>query len=455
MAKSRVQKRKVVVNALDQINPNAAGIDIGGEEIYVAVPPDRDEESVRCFGVFTEDLERLADWLKACRVETVAMEATGVYWVPLYEILEKCGIRVFLVNARHLKNVSGRKTDVLDCQWLQQLHTYGLLQASFRPPEQIVAIRSLVRHREMLVQYRSAHVQHMQKALILMNLRLSNVLSDITGVTGMAILRAILAGERDPHKLAEFRDKRCAKSEEEIVKSLQGHYRPEQLFVLKQAVELFDYYAAQIQACDGALETLYRQFDPPENPGTPPPAPRSTARRKNQAHFDLAPALYRMTGVDLTPIDGVDALTIQKVLSEIGTNMSPWPTVKHFTSWLHLCPNNRITGGKVKQTGVQPTKNRATTALRIAATSLKNSDSALGAFFRRIRSRHGTPVAVTATAHKLARVIYFMLKEHKPYQDVGALSYEQAYHQRMVRNLHRQATKLGYRLEPATVMASA
>lgn len=451
MAK-RNQKVKVKrVDALDQINLNAAGIDIGAEEVYVAVPANRDEESVRSFTTFTVDLQRLADWLKACQIETVAMESTGVYWIPLYEILEENGFDVCLVNARHLKNVSGRKTDVLDCQWIQQLHTYGLLSPSFRPPEEIVAIRSLVRHREMLVQYRSSHIQHMQKALTVMNLRLTNVLSDITGVTGMNILRSIVAGECDPKKLAEFRDKRCVKSEAEIIKSLEGHYKPEQVFILKQALELYDYYDEQLKACDQQLEELYRQFDPPENPGSPPPAPSNAKPRKNQPHFDLAPALYRMTGIDLTRIDGVDALTIQKVLSEIGTDMSPWPTVKHFTSWLHLAPNNQITGGKVKKKGVQPTQNRASTALRIAAASLKRSDSALGAYFRRMRARLGAPAAITATAHKLARIIYAMLKNHQSYQDVGADHYEHKYRERIMHNLSRQAAKLGLRLEPIPV----
>jgi transposase len=449
MVKQKRQvKMKVQVNALEQINPHAAGIDIGAEEVYVAVPPDRDTESVRSFPTFTVDLRRLAGWLKACQIKTVAMEATGVYWIPLYEILEEEGFEVCLVNARHLKNVSGRKTDVMDCQWIQQLHTYGLLNPSFRPPEQIVAIRSLVRHREMLVQYRSAHIQHMQKALTLMNLRLTNVLSDITGVTGLKIIRAILSGEHNPQRLAALREPGCKKSETEIAKSLEGHYKREHLFALKQALELYDFYDQQLQACDAELEAMYREIDPPEDPGTPPPVPRTQKRRKNQAHFDLSPALYRLTGVDLTEIDGVDELTVQKVLSEIGTDMSKWPTVKHFTSWLRLCPNNKITGGKVIQTGVQPTKNRASAALRVAAASLKSSDSALGAYFRRMRARLGTPAAITATAHKLARIIYFMLKERKPYHDFGADYYEQQYRTQILRNLNRRAAKLGFRLEP-------
>lgn len=450
MAKQKQQKKKVQINALDQINPNAAGIDIGGEEVWVAVPGERAEDNVRSFATFTADLYTLADWLKACKVDTVAMESTGVYWIPLYEILEARGFRVYLVNARHLKNVSGRKTDVLDCQWIQQLHTYGLLSPSFRPPEQIVALRSLVRHREMLVQYRSAHVQHMQKALTLMNLRLTNVLSDITGVTGMQIIRAILAGERNPQVLAEYRQPGCKKTVTEIAKSLEGHYKREHVFALKQAVELYDFYHRQIQECDAELEAMYQAFDPPNHPGTPPPAARTQKRRKNQACFDLAPALYRLTGVDLTQIDGIDELTVQKVLSETGIDMSRWPTVKHFASWLRLCPNNKVTGGKVIQTGVQPTQNRASTALRVAASSLKHSDSALGAYYRRMRARHGAPAAITATAHKLARIIYFMLKERKPYHDFGADYFEQQHRTRVVRNLNRQAARLGYRLEPAS-----
>jgi transposase len=450
MSKKKGKRRRKVIDldALEQINLNAAGIDIGAEEIFVAVPKGRDEESVRSFPTFTADLNRTADWLEACGVETVAMESTGVYWIPLYEILEERGLDVNLVNARHVKNVSGRKSDVLDCQWIQQLHTYGLLQPSFRPPEQICAMRSLVRHRDMLIRYRAAHIQHMQKALHLMNVQLTNVLSDITGVTGMKIIRSILAGERNPEVLARYRDKRCAKSQTEIAKSLEGNYKREHLFALKQAVELYDFYDQQLQACDAELEALYNEFDPPDQPGTEPPAPRTTKRRKNQPYFDLAQSLYRLTGVDLTRVDGVDALTAQTILSEIGVDMSPWPTVKHFTSWLRLAPNNKVTGGKVKQRGTLPTQNRATTALRIAAQSLTHSDSALGGFYRRMRAKHGAPKAITATAHKLARIIYFMLKHRQPYRDPGADYYEEQHRARVVRNLQRKAAKLGMRLEP-------
>ena len=448
--KKQQPKQKVEMNALEQININAAGIDVGSEEMYVAVPPGRDAESVRCFPAFTVDLQKLADWLKSCGIDTVAMESTGVYWIPLFEILEKRGFQVYLVNARNLKNVSGRKTDVLDCQWIQQLHTYGLLQPSFRPPGEIVAIRTIVRQRDMLVEYRSAHIQHMQKALTQMNLRLSNVLSDITGVTGMQIIRAIVAGERNPKVLAEFRDGRCKKSEAEIIKSLEGHYKREQIFALKQAVELYDFYDQQIQACNRELEVMYKEFDPPQAPGTPPPTPKQGKPCRSKSSLELATSLYRMTGVDLTQIDGVNALTIQKVLSETGTDMSKWPTVKHFVSWLRLCPNNKITGGKVIRTGVLPTQNRANTALRIAASSLKHSDSALGAYFRRMRAHIGAPAAITATAHKLARIIYFMLRDHKPYHDCGSDYFEEQQRAIAIRNLSRKAAKLGLRLEPST-----
>lgn len=446
--KRRRKQSKVEHNVLEQLNLNAAGIDLGTSEIYVCVPAERDEQPVRCFGTFTDELEAIADWLAACEIETVAMESTGVYWVPLYDILEQRGYELYLVNARHLKNVSGRKSDVADCQWLQQLHTYGLLQASFRPAAQIRAIRSLVRHRKMLVRYRSAHIQHMQKALDQMNLKLTNVLSDITGVTGMKIIGAIVAGERDPVVLARFRDPKCAKSESEIARALTGNYQREYLFELKQALELYRVYAEQIRACDAELERLYQDQPPASGPGTTPPEPRRGQRRKNQAHFDLASALYQMTGVDLTAIDGIDALTAQVVLSEVGTDMNKWPTSKHFASWLGLCPDNQITGGKVRHRQRKKTNNRANTALRIAAQTLSHSQSALGAFYRRLRAKHGPAKANVAAAHKLARIIYQMLKNKVAYVDPGLVKYEQQHRDRLLRTLQRKAERLGMKLEP-------
>jgi len=440
--------KKRNLDVLEKLNLNAAGVDLGASEIYVSVPADRDELPVRCFSPFTTDLERLADWLKACEVETVAMESTGVYWVPLYDVLESRGFEVYLVNARHLKNVTGRKSDVLDCQWLQQLHTYGLLQPSFRPPEQIRAIRSLVCQREMLVRYRAAHIQHMQKALQQMNVQLTNVLSDITGVTGLRIIRAIVSGERNPQVLAQLRDPKCAHDKAQIARALTGHYQPEYVFALQQALSLYDTYDQHIADCDTELQRLYDQFTPPDDLKTHPPKPRRSSRRKNQAHFDLAPALYRMAGVDLTKVDGLDALTVQKILSETGTDMSPWPTVKHFTSWLRLCPYNEVTGGKVRKRGTQPTDNPATNALRVAAQSLARSQSALGAYYRHMRAKHGPAKANVATAHKLARIIYFLLKNKVDYVDPGAACFEQQHQDRLLRNLERRAAKLGMKLEP-------
>jgi transposase len=433
---------------LEQINVNAAGADIGDEEIWVSVPLDRAAEATQKFGTYTAELRRIAEWLAACGVTTIAMESTGVYWIPLYELLESRGMEVYLVNARHVKNVTGRKDDIRDSRWLRQLHTYGLLQASFRPPEHICSLRALVRHRDMLIKHRAAHIQHMQKALQQMNIKLTTVLSDITGVTGLQIIRAIVAGEHDPYVLASYRHPRCQHSEEQIALALEGHYRLEHLFSLQQALELYDFYGQQIQHCDQQLEALYAAYDPCPTEQEPPES-STRKRRKNQPHFDLQPQLFKITGVDLVAIDGLDALTVQKVISEIGTDMRAWPTHKHFGSWLGVAPNHKITGGKIKSRGSTKNANRAAAALRVAAQSLWRSDSALGAFYRRIKARHGPAKATTATAYKLARIIYHMLKERQPYHDPGSMAYEQQHRQRALRNLRRKAAKLGYRLEGA------
>lgn len=449
MARRKKQTSRKIVDfdVLEQINEDAAGVDLGAEEIWVAVPRSRDAEPVRKFGTWTAELRSIAAWLKRCGVRTVAMESTGIYWVPLYEMLESQGFEVYLVNARHIKNVSGRKTDVLDCQWIQQLHTYGLLQRSFRPPEHICAIRALVRQREMLIQYRAAHIQHMQKALLLMNVQLTTVLSDISGVTGMQIIRAIVGGERDPHVLARYRNAMCAKSEEEIAQALDGHYRSEHLFALQQALELHDFYGKQLQACDAELEKLYAQCEP-----QPPVEELSSRpkqkRRKNQPYFDLRTMLFHMTGVDLTEVDGLDALSVQTIISEVGVDMSPWRTDKHFGAWLGLAPRNQSSGGKIKRRDTARNSNRAATAFRVAAQSLARSNTALGAFYRRIRAKHGAPKAVTATAYKLARIVYHMLKERTPYRAQDVSHYETQYRERTLRNLRTRAARLGFRLEP-------
>jgi transposase len=440
--------RKRLTKHLEQINLYAAGIDIGSESHYVAVPEGLDDEPVRCFSCNTGDLEKLADWLVQIGIQSVAMESTGIYWIPLFEILEERGLEVLLVNARHVKNVSGRKSDVLDCQWLQQLHTYGLLAGAFRPPEQVTALRAYMRQRGTLVRYAGSHIQHMQKALRQMNLLLDNVVTDITGKTGMTIIRTILQGERDPHKLAAYRDRRCKKSEQAIAQSLHGHYREEHLFALRQSVELYDTYHAKILACDEAIEQQLKRFDAQGDPQ------QLRAGKKNKAAnapaFDVRGELYRMSGVDLTAIDGINDITALKVLAETGTNMSRWKSEKHFSSWLGLSPGNKISGGKILSSKTKPTTNRAAAALRMAAFTLSNSKSALGAYYRRMRSRQGAPKAITATAHKLARLIYSMLKHGTEYVDQGQDYYEQQYQDRVMKNLKQRAAQMGFALVPSS-----
>lgn len=430
---------------LQHLNVHAAGIDVGSRSHFVAVPEKSDEECVREFGAFTSDLLKIADWLEECGIETVVMESTGVYWIPLFELLESKGFEVKLVNARHVKNVPGRKTDVTDCQWLQQLHTYGLLEGAFRPPEQICALRAYLRQRANLVRYAASHIQHMQKALNQMNLMLHTVVSDITGVTGMKILRAILRGERDPQKLARYRDRRCKKDEDTIAKALEGHYREEHLFSLKQAVELFDIYQEKIAACDREIETILNRFDDKVDPeqGQLAEEPKKRKPSRNEPKFDLRSHLYRISGVDLTRIDGITAYGALRIISEIGVDMSHWKTVKHFTSWLGLCPGNKVSGGKRISGKSKPTANRSAHALRLAAQSLYNSHSALGAFLRRQKGRIGAPKAVTATAHKLARLVYTLLKYGTEYVDAGQEYYEEQYRQRVIYNLRRRARQMG------------
>jgi transposase len=437
------------LEALEQINLNAAGLDIGDKEIYVAVPKGRDKESVRVFKTFTADLYALADWLKACGVDTAAMESTGVYWIPVYDILEARGFEVYLVNARHIKNVPGRKTDILDCQWIQQLHTYGLLRASFRPPDEIRALRALARHREGLIRSRAREVQHMQKAMQQMNVKLTSVLSDITGVTGMLIIRDIVAGERDPKVLARHRNSGCAKTEAEIAKSLQGHFKAEHVFSLQQALEAYDFYQRQIKACDLEIEQRYQDLGSDDDAGDEPLLPaKRNSRSKNAPDFDLRRYLYRWAGVDLVAIDGLNVLTVHQILTETGVDMSPWPTVKHFSSWLGVCPHNDKTGGKVIKSRTKKTQNRAAAALRMAAQSLLRSKSALGAYHRRMRARLGGPEAVTATAHKLARIIYTMLKNQSTYVDPGERHFQEQTRQRAIKHLKRKAKDLGFALVP-------
>jgi transposase len=448
MARARARQGRpqpTPTGALPQVNANAAGIDVGAMSHFVAVPADRDPESVREFGPFTGDLYRLAEWLTACRIETVALESTGVYWIPLFQVLEERGFEVKLVDARQLKRVPGRKSDVLDCQWLQQLHTFGLLAGAFRPDDQICVLRSYMRQRAMLVTYAGQHVQHLQKALVQMNLQLQVVLEDITGATGMKIIRAVLAGERDPQRLAALRHGKCKHDEATIAAALQGDWREEHLFALEQAVELVEAYQAKIAACDARIQVHLARF---EDRGTGAPPPPGPARRtdRHDLSFDATAELYRLTSVNLTVIPGLQAHSILKILSEIGLDMTRWPSAKHFGAWLGLAPNNRVSGGKVLSRRSRPTANRAATALRVAAQTLHHSKSALGAFLRRKAAHLGMPKAITATAYKLARILYTMLATGSAYTELGQDAYERAHTARVVRSLARRANDLGYAL---------
>lgn len=425
------------------VHPDAAGIDVGSRKHYVAVPPDRDPEPVRCFDCLTPDLQAMARWLKACSVTTVAMESTGVYWIPVMQVLEEYGLEVYLVDARQAKNMPGRKTDVKDCQWLQQLHRHGMLTRAFRPADAICVLRSYWRHRKDLVEMASMQIQLMQKSLEQMNLQLHKVLSDITGVTGMRIVRAILIGQRDPVVLAQMRHPLVKSSEDTIAKALTGDWRAEHLFTLRQAVELYDVYQQKIEACDREIESYMQRLDGRGDPKALEPRGRGT-RRKNQVHFDLRSQLHRLTGVDLTSIDAIDAMTAQTVIRECGIDMSRFATEKHYSSWMGLCPNHQITGGKVRRRRTRKVRNRAAQALRVAAQSLHKSKTALGAYYRRMRARLGPAKAITATAHKLAILIYRMLKYGMKYVDQGQQAYEQQYQERTLHMLAKRAKQMGY-----------
>lgn len=391
-------------------------------------------------------------WLKDCRVQTVVMQSTGVYWTALYDVLESYGLEVNVANARHTKTLPGRKTDVQECQCLQKLHTYNLLNDSFRPAEEIRVLRSYLRQRENLVASAATCIQHMQKALTEMNIQLSNVISDISGMTGMAILRDIVKGERDPETLAMHKNSRIRATRQEIARSLEGTWRPELLFVLEQSLDLYQIYQKKIQSCDQRIDQQLRNMEARVDPlSDPMPEPRrGKDARRHPSGFDLRGCLYRVTGVDLTQIDGIDVQNAQTIVSEVGVDMSRWKTEKHFASWLGLCPDNRISGGKVLKRGTRQVVNRASTALRLAASALLRSQSALGAKFRRLRSKLGAPKAITAMAHVLARLVYRMLKFGHEYVDRGIQFYETKYKQQQLRWVAKQAAALSMQLVPST-----
>ena len=432
--------------SLEVVHPDAAGIDIGNESHYVAVPPSRDPESVRRFGCVTAEVRAMVAWLKGCGIRTVAMQSRGVYWIPVYDLLEEAGLEVYLVNARETKNLPGKKTDVHESQWLMKLHTYGLLRNSFRPVQEVRMLRTYWRQRNDLVQSAARHIHRMQKTLTQMNVQLANVISDLSGVTGQAIVHAILAGERDGRKLAALRDARIQASEEEIAGSLEGNWQDDLLFILKQEQESYAFCQKQIAACDQRLKRYLGQCED-RSAGAPIPEETRKSRRKkkhgNKPRFDLREGLFRMTGVDLTRVDGIDVITAATVISEAGWDMSKWRTESHFVSWLRLCPDNRISGEKVIGKGRLPTSNRLTLAFKMAASSLRQSDTYLGAQFRRLRARLGAPVAIKAMAARLARLVYRMLRYGMEYIDRGAEFYEQQHRQRQIFSLKKKAEALG------------
>ena len=453
----QAQPSALAPEAMPLVNRQAAGLDIGSSEIWVAVPAESDALPVRRFGTFTPELLALADWLAACGVTTVAMESTGVYWIPIYELLAARGFEVYLVNARHIKNVPGRKSDVKDCQWIQRLHSFGLLSASFRPEAEMVVLRAYLRQRADLIEHRAAHIQHMQKALAQMNLQLTQVLKDVTGVTGLQIIRAIVAGERNPVKLAQFRDKRCKHSSDEIAKALTGHYRAEHLFALQQALSLYDAYTAQLAECDAEIERQFSALKPTHDDELPPldPSDKRDSHSKNGPRYDARNLLYQRLGVDLVAISGLNAGSVQTLLSEVGMDLRAFPTVKHFCSWLHLAPHHDISGGKVLRSRTLKAQNRAGQVFRLAAQSVSRTQSAYGIFFRKIRAKAGPKKAIVATAHKIARAFYFMLKHRTPYQATSAEQYVAREQQREITRLTKKAHRLGLEIvrpvpQPAT-----
>ena len=439
--------RKTDGAVLPVMRPHAAGIDIGATEIFVAVPADRDAENVRSFPTFTQDLYALADWLKGCGIETVAMESTGVYWIPLFQILEDRGFEVCLVNARHVKNVPGRRTDVSDCQWLQFLHSVGLLRASYRPDQEVCAVRSLLRHRESLVQMGATHVNHMQKALDQMNLQLHHVISDITGLTGLAIVDAILSGERSPFVLAKLRHERIKASEELIAKSLVGDYRIEHLFTLRQSLAAYRSYQQLINECDREIRRSLDAFQPPQTPVGSDLQPESR-KKTTSADAGLRTELKRVFGVDLTKIPGIRTGIAQTLFGEIGPDFTKFRSASAFASWMGLCPDNDISGGKILWVGTRKVNCRAATALRMAAQSLHHSKSGLGDFYRRMRAKLGAPKAITAAAYKLARIIFHLITTRQEFDDTRFAADQLHHLKRQENKLRAKAHALGFQLTP-------
>lgn len=456
MVQPNKQNRRRPIKAaasLPVVKADAAGIDIGATEIYVCVPSDSCPEPIGRFGPFTSDLLELAAWLKQCGVRTVAMESTGVYWIPLFQVLEDQGFEVTLVNPHYAKKP--HKSDVEDCQWLQYLHAVGLLTNSFRPKQQVCAVRTILRHRANHVKAAVSHIQRMQKSLTQMNLLLHNVISDISGTTGLAIIDAILAGERDPRVLAQHRDPRIKKSSEEIAKSLVGDYRPEHLFTLKQSLEALRFLQAQMADCDTQIDRMLIDFDSQidaKEHGLPNGTTRSPKSQKNGISLpnsDLRQEMYRINGVDLTQVPGLGTSTVYGLLCEIGTDLSGFESAGHFASWLGLCPDHRVSGGKVLSRKTRKVKSRAAIMLRTAAQSLSNSHSYLGDFYRRMRARFGPAAANTAAAHKLARIVFHLLTTKQSYQETVFNDIAERFKRKRIHRLQKEAQALGYNFQPA------
>lgn len=462
-----IKSSKTKPASLSQLNPKCAGIDVGAAELFVCIAKNSSEQEVRSFSTFTADIKLMLAWLKKNKVESVAMESTGVYWIPPYEFLEEAGFEVLLVNARFFKAVPGRKTDVQDCQWIQQLHSYGLLRGSFRPSNEIVALRSYVRQRSRLFESAGTQVQLMHKSLTQMNIQLNHAISDITGLSGMNIIQAILRGQRDPKALAELCAGRCLKNKDLIAKALEGNYRKEHIFSLEQAYEAYEFFHKQILRCEQTIQEILdsiqrkepvkevknvlQSLSKVEEPKNIPSKKKATTKKtynRSPYCFNASDAIKKVTGADLTTIPGIDANTAMKILSEIGTNMSCWRSAKAFASWLGLCPGNKVSGGKVLSSRTKPSDNKAAQALRMAAASLYRSTCYLGAFFRRMRARLGAPKAITAVAHKLAKILYRMMVTDEDYRELGENHYEQQYQERVLENLKRRAKEMGYSLSP-------
>ena len=450
--KTKKRQQKVSIHQdWPLINADACGVDLGSREHWVCVPQDRDAQPVRCFGTFTPDLEALAQWLKECRITSVAMEATGVYWIPLFQLLERRGFQVLLVNARQIKNVSGRKSDVQDCQWIQRLHTYGLLGGSFRPADPYCVVRSYLRYRDELVSARSTQIQHMQKALAQMNVQLNQVLSDVTGESGLAIIEAILKGERHPLKLAALANRRVKAPRDKIAKALLGDYRAEHLFQLQCAFDLHHVFETKILSCDEAMAAELDRLPDRVNPQHKPlPAKIDPNKKINEA---IREVLYRKMGVDVTAVEGVGVLVGLTLLSEVGPILDAFKTEKHFASWLGLCPDNRISGGKILSCRTRRVVNRLSDALRLAATTLERSPTALGSYYRRMKAKLGAAEGITATAHKLARILYRLLRHGEAYVRQGLVDYEKKHHERKLKSLQKTAQAMGLQLIPKELNA--